>query len=51
MTQPADMRDRVRERCALAQTYADDGAYYSAARVLRELWQEVSAHAQRAAKS
>lgn len=42
-----DMRKRLRERAALAQTYADDGAYHSAARVLRELAAEIQDHADR----
>lgn len=40
-----DMRAHIRERCELAQTYADDGAYASAARVLREIAAETQAHA------
>lgn len=34
------------ERFALAQAYADDGAFHSAARVLRDLTDEVKAHAE-----
>lgn len=33
------------ERVGLAETYAQDGAFYSAARVLRELADEVERHA------
>lgn len=42
-----DMRERIKEQTSLAQAYADDGAYFSAARVLRELASEVKAHADR----
>lgn len=42
-----DMRERIREQTALAQTYADDGAYHSAAAVLERLAVEIKAHAQR----
>lgn len=41
----ADMRDVLREKCGLAQTFADDGAYHSAGRVLAELAETVKAHA------
>lgn len=41
----ADMRERIREQTKLAQTYADDGAYHTAARVLETLADEVKAHA------
>lgn len=41
----ADMRDVIREKCGLAQTFADDGAYYFASRVLAELAETVKAHA------
>lgn len=44
---PVDMRDRIKERAELAHFYAEDGAYYSAARVLGELADEVRAHAQK----
>lgn len=40
-----DMRDVIREKCGLAQTFADDGAYHSASRVLAELAETVKAHA------
>lgn len=40
-----DMRERIREQTGLAQTYADDGAYHTAARVLEQLADEVKAHA------
>jgi hypothetical protein len=42
-----DMRQRVAEQAGLAITYAEDGAYFTCARVLRELWKEVSEHADR----
>lgn len=44
-TKIADMRVHIRERCDLAVTYAEDGAYGSAARVLQELAREVGWHA------
>ena len=40
-----DMRKRIADRSALASIYAEDGAYQSAARILRELANEVTAHA------
>lgn len=40
----ADMRDVIREKCGLAQTFADDGAYYFASRVLAELAETVKTH-------
>ncbi len=40
-----DMRKHIEDRAGLALTYADDGAYFSAGRVLRELAAEVEAHA------
>lgn len=40
-----DMRKHVAEQAGLAATYAEDGAYSSAARVLRTLTSEVEAHA------
>lgn len=46
-TSKIDMRVRIREKCDLATIYADDGAYHSAARVLRELAEEVQRHADR----
>lgn len=42
-----DMRKRIAEQTSLAQAYADDGAYSSAARVLRQLTQVVEQHAAR----
>lgn len=39
------MPDRIKERSELAHTYAEDGAYASAARVLEELALEVRNHA------
>lgn len=40
-----DMRVRIREQAELAVTYAEDGAYHSAARVLLALAAETEAHA------
>lgn len=40
-----DMRAYIKERSELAHTYACDGAYYSAARVLEELTKTVQQHA------
>jgi hypothetical protein len=47
LVEPAtvDMRVHVREMAELAITYAEDGAYHSAARVLGALAGEVQAHA------
>jgi len=42
-----DMRVYVKERSELATTYAEDGAYRSAERVLRELAETVKQHADR----
>lgn len=39
-----DMRKHIASRAGLAVTYAEDGAYFSAARVLRDLTAEVEAH-------
>lgn len=39
------MPDYIQERCELAHTYACDGAYGTAARILRELTENVQAHA------
>lgn len=44
---PFDMRTRIRERCELAITYAEDGAYHSAARVLQSIADETAEHAKR----
>jgi hypothetical protein len=41
----ADMRERIREQTDLARTYAKDGAFHTAARVLLDLGDEVKAHA------
>ena len=41
-----DMREHVREQAELAISYAEDGAYASAARVLRELARVTQAHAE-----
>jgi hypothetical protein len=40
-----DMRQRIREQAQLASTYAADGGYLSAARILRGLAAEVTRHA------
>lgn len=40
------MLDYIKERCELVHTYAEDGAYGSAARVLRQLAYEVQEHAE-----
>lgn len=40
-----DMREHIKERADLALIYAEDGAYFSAGRVLRDLTAEVEAHA------
>ena len=42
-----DMRQRIREQCDLAQTYAEDGAYHTASRILSELAAAVTVHAER----
>ncbi len=42
-----DMREHIAERTDLARIYAEDGAYNSAARVLRELTADVQEHADR----
>lgn len=40
-----DMRDHIRERSKLAHTYAEDGAYHSAARILTQLAVDIAEHA------
>lgn len=40
-----DMRDFARRRADLCVAYAEDGAYHSAARVARELADQLQAHA------
>lgn len=45
MSRAVDMRSHIRTKCKLAQTYADDGAYHSAARILQELGRDTLAHA------
>jgi hypothetical protein len=40
-----DINERIAERMELAGTYAEDGAYYSAARILGELADEVKTFA------
>lgn len=42
-----DMRTYIKERCDLAHTYAEDGAYRSAARILQECATTVQQHADR----
>jgi len=43
---PLGIHDRVGDKIELAQTYADDGAFYTAARVLREAADILQAHAE-----
>lgn len=45
--EPFKMHERIREQCDLAVTYAEDGAYASAARVLRGITAETQAHWER----
>ena len=40
-----DMRDHIREKSDLAHTYAEDGAYHSAARILTQLASDIAEHA------
>lgn len=42
-----DMRLFIKQRTGLALTYAEDGAYHSAARILSELAASVKDHAER----
>lgn len=42
-----DMRTLMRDQCALAIVYAEDGAYSRAGEILTELAQAVNAHAER----
>jgi hypothetical protein len=42
-----DVRKHIKDQAALAHTYACDGSYSSAARVLRHLANEVTDHAER----
>lgn len=42
-----DMREYAREQANLCVTYAEDGAYHSAARTARRLADELQAHADR----
>lgn len=44
---PKPMHVIIRERCDLAVTYAEDGAYLSAARVLRQCAADAEALGQR----
>ncbi len=39
------IHDRIKDRSELGKVYAEDGAFYSAARVFRELADEVELHA------
>jgi hypothetical protein len=39
------IHDKMRQQCQLARTYAEDGAFNSAARVLRDLAIVLEAHA------
>lgn len=41
------MPDHIQERCELAHTYACDGAYGTAAKILFDLTKTVQAHADR----
>lgn len=43
---PLSIHDRIGDKIELAQTYADDGAFYTAARVLREAADILQAHAE-----
>lgn len=50
MTKPKlrrPMYDVIRDRCALAVTYAEDGAYHSAYRILNQIALETKQHAER----
>jgi|WetSurMetagenome_2_1015567.scaffolds.fasta_scaffold430908_3 hypothetical protein len=49
MSDYLDMREHIKEQCELAITYAEDGAYMSAARVLHKIAQETHNHAMRVA--
>jgi hypothetical protein len=42
-----DMREYARRQADLCVTYAEDGAYHSAARVARKLADDLQAHADR----
>lgn len=44
------MHEHIKERTGLAHTYAEDGAYSSAARILEELALEVRDHANKIAR-
>lgn len=41
-----NIHELIEERISLAKTYAEDGAFMSAARVLRELARDVQTHAE-----
>lgn len=45
------MQTRIKQQTELAQTYAEDGAYFSAARILLNLSDEIFNHAQHVAQS
>lgn len=40
-----NIHERILEQTELAKSYAEDGAFYGAARVLRQLAKDVEAHA------
>ncbi|MER8786284.1 hypothetical protein NKH71_00200 [Mesorhizobium sp. M0983] len=40
-----NIHEKLDERCGLAKTYAEDGAFHSAARVLKDLAATVEQHA------
>lgn len=46
-----NIHERMEEQISLAKCYAEDGAFASAARVLRGLALEVQAHAEACAKA
>lgn len=46
-----NIHERIEEQTSLAKSYAEDGAFFSAARVLRGLALEVQAHALACAKA
>jgi hypothetical protein len=45
MSRAVDMREHIRLKRELAQAYAEDGAYHTAARLLQELGRDTLAHA------
>lgn len=46
-----NIHERIEDQTELAKSYAEDGAFASAARVLRGLTQEVQSHAEACAKA